>query len=357
MSKIDSKPGTGAVIVVIATLVLLSATAPAFGVTTISGSGATFPQLLYQQWAADYNKSTGVQVTYAGTASGAGQSAIEAGMVDFAGSDQPLSAAVLSQYDLVQFPSVIGGIVMAYNLPGIGSGKLRLTGSVLAQIYLGQITTWDDPAIKALNPKLKLPSNTITVVYRSDSSGTTWNFTTYLSRVSPAWRTKYGASKSPSWPVGTGVDKSAGVASVLKSTKYALGYLEFSYAVTNNIPYAQMQNRSNQWVLPSPSSFAAAAAGATWSWSRNQFATVLANAPGKGAWPMTAATFVLLAADQKSLATGKAVLQFFNWGYTNSQAKADDSYLQFVPLPKSVVGQVEAMWHSLIKSGGTACWP
>ena len=176
-----------------------------------------------------------MQVNYTGTGSGAGQSAIEAGTVDFGASDQPVTEALLDQYKLVQFPTVIGGIVMAYNLPGIGPGKLRLTGTVVAQIYLGQIKTWNDPAITALNPGLNLPSNAINVVYRSDSSGTSWNFTTYLSRVNTTWRSKLGASKSPAWPVGSGSKGSAGVAATIRGTKYSLGYVEYSYAMTSNL--------------------------------------------------------------------------------------------------------------------------
>ena len=356
MKRISSKPGASVVIVMIAALVLLIAAAPAFGATTITGTGATFPQLLYQQWASDYHAATGVQVNYTGTGSGTGQSSIKAGTVDFGASDQPLYQTDLDSSGLVQFPTVVGGIVAAYNLPGIYSGKLKLTGDVLAKIYLGQITKWNDKAIKALNPKLNLPSNAISVIYRSDSSGTTWNFTTYLSRVNATWRAKYGAQKTISWPVGSGGSKSDGVAALVKNNRYTIGYLEYSYATTGHIAYAQMQNKAKKWVLPSATSFAAAAAGAAWNWS-NRFYTVLANSPGAKSWPMTAATFVLVRQDQKSLDTGKALLKFWDWGYKNSKAMADAAFLQFVPMPSSVIAKVEAVWTSLVKNSGTPCWP
>jgi phosphate transport system substrate-binding protein len=357
MKRTSSKPGASVVIVVITALVLLIAAAPAFGATSITGTGATFPQLLYQQWASDYHAAnSNVQVNYTGTGSGAGINAIEAGTVDFGASDQPLFQTDLDGHNLVQFPTVVGGIVPIYNLAGIGAGKLKLTGDVLAKIYLGQITKWNDRAIKALNPKLNLPSSSISVVYRSDSSGTTWNFTTFLARVNPTWRTTIGISKSPKWPVGAGGNKSEGVAALVKANRGTVGYIEYSYAKTGHIAYAQMQNKAKQWVLPSATSFGAAAAGANWNWS-NRFYTVLANAPGAKSWPMTAATFVLVRTSQKSLDTGKIMLKFFDWGYKATRAKADAAFLDFVPMPASVISKVETVWHSLVKNGSTPCWP
>jgi phosphate transport system substrate-binding protein len=294
-------------------------------------------------------------LNYTGTGSGAGISAIKAGTVDFGASDQPLYITELDGANLVQFPTVVGGIVPIYNLAGIGAGKLKLTGDVLAKIYLGQITTWNNKAIKALNPKLKLPSSTISVLYRSDSSGTTWNFNTYLSRVNATWRTKFGAQKQISWPVGAGGAKSEGVAALVKANRGTIGYIEYSYAKTGRIAYAQMQNKAKKWVLPSATSFAAAASGANWNWS-NRFNTVLANAPGAKSWPMTAATFVMVKISQKSLDTGKTMLKFFDWGYKSAKAKADAAFLDFVPLPASVVNKIETVWKS-IQSNGTPCWP
>jgi phosphate transport system substrate-binding protein len=358
MKRISSKPGASVVIVMSTALVLLIAAAPAFGATTITGTGATFPQLLYQQWASDYHAgNSSVQINYTGTGSGAGQNAIKQGTVDFGASDQPLFITDLNSSGLVQFPTVVGGIVPVYNLAGIGAGKLKLTGDVLAKIYLGQITTWNNAAIKKLNPTIarKLPNATISVVYRSDSSGTTWNFTTYLSRVNATWRTTKGASKSPSWPTGTGAKGSDGVAALVKSSRNTLGYLEYSYATTGHIAYAQMQNSKKMWVLPSAASFSAAAAGARWTWS-NGIYTVLANAPGVKSWPMAAATFVLVRTSQKSLDTGKAMLKFFDWAYKSAKGKSDAAFYQFVPMPTSVVAKVEAVWHTVAASG-TPCWP
>jgi phosphate transport system substrate-binding protein len=358
MKRISSKPGASVVIVMITALVLLIAAAPAFGATTITGTGATFPALLYGQWANDYHSAnSGVQINYTGTGSGAGQSAIKAGTVDFGASDQPLFITDLNSSGLVQFPTVVGGIVPAYNLSGIGAGKLKLTGDVLAKIYLGQITKWNDSKIKALNPTIagKLPNATISVVYRSDSSGTTWNFTTYLSRVNAAWRSGPGASKSPSWPTGTGAKGSDGVTAVIKANRNTIGYLEYSYATAGHIGYAQMQNSKKKWVLPSAASFSAAAAGANWTWS-NGFYTVLANAPGAKSWPIAAATFVLVRTSQKSLDTGKAMLKFFDWAYKSAKGKADAAFYQFVPMPTSVITKIEAVWHTVAASG-TPCWP
>ena len=354
MKRISSKPGASVVTVLITALVLLIVAAPAFGATTITGTGATFPQLLYQKWASHYSAA---QVNYTGTGSGAGQTAIKQGTVEFAGSDQPLYITDLDAANLVQFPATIGAVVPCYNLKGIGAGKLRLTGDVVAKIYLGQITKWNDSRIKKLNPTIakKLPKATISVFWRSDSSGTSWNFTTYLSRVNPTWRTKYGASKAPAWPVGTGAKANEGVASAIQANRNAFGYVEYAYAKQIHLTYVQMQNKSKKWVLPSASTFAAAAAGANWNWS-NRFYTVLANAPGKKSWPITAATFVLVRKDQKDLTVGKAILTFFNWGMTNSKGKVDASSLDFVSLPTSLVNKIHTVWHTLVKNGSTPCW-
>lgn len=355
MKRISSKPGASVVTILIAALVLLIAAAPAFGATTITGTGATFPALLYQQWAAHYSAA---QVNYTGTGSGAGINAIEQGTVDFGASDQPLFITDLDSHNLVQFPAVVGGIVPIYNLVGIGAGQLKLTGDVLAKIYLGQITKWNDSRIKGLNPSIanKLPAATISVVYRSDSSGTSWNFTTYLSRVNATWRTTVGPGKQVKWPVGQGAKGSDGVSAVVKANHNTIGYIEYSYAKVGHIAYAQMQNKAKKWVLPSHTSFRAAAIGANWNWS-NRFYTVLANAPGTQTWPITAATFVLVQKNQKSLTTGRALLKFFDWGFKNSTAKTDVAKLDFVPMPSSVITKVESVWRSSVKNGSTPCFP
>jgi phosphate transport system substrate-binding protein len=355
--RVTQKTRLATAVILIAVSGLLVGAVPAFAASSITGTGATFPQFLYQKWAAAYHAANpSVQISYTGTGSGAGIQAIQAGTVDFGASDAPLAKAALNQSKLVQFPTCVGGIVPIVNIPGVGTGRLKLSGHVLARIYLGEITKWNNPEIRSLNSGLNLPNESIKVIYRADSSGTTWNFTTYLSRVSSTWAGDVGISKSPAWPVGIGGNKSDGVANLVKTEKYSIGYIEYAYAKTYKIAYAQMRNRAGKWVLPSSTSFAAAAAGAPWSWN-NGFYTVLATAKGTGSWPMTAATFVLVRRTQASKETGNAMLRFFDWAYRVAKAKAAARSLDFVSMPPSVVTKVEAVWRSFIKASRVPCWP
>ena len=356
MSKSSHRGSAATIVALVALAVFLVAAVPAFAATTVTGAGATFPLPLYQQWAIDYNhKVPSVQVSYSGGGSGFGISEIKAGHVNFGGTDAPLSRADLDSFGLVQFPTCVGGVVPIVNIPGIKSGRLKLTGGVLADIYLGKITKWNSKAIKALNPTLSLPSLAIAVVYRSDASGTSWIFTNYLARVSTVWAGAVGIGKTVAWPRGVGANGNPGVANTVKGKSGAIGYVEFAYAKSNKIPYTQMKNRSGRWVLPTLTSFGAAAAGAKWSWS-NGFYQVLVNQPGAKAWPITGATFVLIKRSQSSQSFGRTMLKFFNWAYTNTTAKNDASRLNYVAMPSSVVSKVQTMWK-LVKASGKPCWP
>jgi phosphate transport system substrate-binding protein len=322
---------------------------------TYAASGATFPAPLYQKWASDY-ASTGTQINYTGVGSGAGQAAIKAGTVDFAGSDQPLTKGQLTAAGLVQFPGTIGGVVPIVNISGVGSGKLRLTGPVLAKIFLGDVTMWNSKQIKALNPGLSLPASQITVVHRSDSSGTSWIFTNYLGLMLPEWRGGPGISTAPAWTAGVGAKGSDGVAALVKSTPNSIGYVEYAYAKTNAIPWVQLRNRTGKWVQPNLITFAAAASQATWS-SKNGFYTLLVNQKGAKAWPITGATWILMKKNQKSQADGKAILKFFNWAYTTTSAKASAVSLAYVSIPKPVVAMIQTFWAKNIAANGSPCWP
>jgi phosphate transport system substrate-binding protein len=321
---------------------------------TITGAGATFPAPLYTRWAAEYNKVSGVQLNYQAVGSGAGIQAIEAKTVQFGASDAPLSLADLQKAGLTQFPLTIGGVVLAVNIDGIGDGQLRLDGPTLAKIFMGDIKAWNDPAIAALNPGVTLPSQAITTVHRSDSSGTTFNFTTYLSDVSPQWKSTYGASKDVSWPSGVGGNKNAGVATAVQQTKGSIGYVEYAYAKQTGMATVQLKNKDGQWVKPSLAAFTAAAEKATWD-PTNGFATILADSPGPASWPIAAASFILIYKDQQDAAAAKAMLQFFDWTYKNGAAIA--SSLDYVPVPASVYTLVETQWGKDVTVSGRSVWP
>jgi phosphate transport system substrate-binding protein len=341
---------TGLVALVLATLV-----APALAAVTITGAGATFPAPLYYKWANDWKAKTGNKVNYQAIGSGGGISAIKAGTVLFGGSDAPLTAGELSGSGLVQFPTCIGGVVPIVNLPGIGNGKLKLTGPVLADIFLGKITKWNAGAIKSLNPGVNLPSTNVLVVHRSDASGTSWIFTHYLSAVSSTWAGKVGADKSVRWPVGVAGKGNEGVAALVKQSKGRIGYVEYAYAVQSRIAYAQMKNKAGKFVLPSLGSFSAAASGASWS-PANGFGTIMVNAAGSSSWPIAGASFVIVKKNTSNYANAHAMLQFFDWAYRNASGRADASRLQYVSMPLTVVGAVEKVWHAQVKAAGKAAW-
>ena len=313
----------------------------------ITGAGASFVYPLISKWSSDYAKATGNKVNYQSIGSGGGIAQIKAGTVDFGSSDKPLSPEELTQDSLVQFPSTIGGVVPVVNLPGIDAGTLRLTGALLADIYLGMVTTWNDAAIAAANPGVSLPSDKIHVVRRSDGSGTTFNFTNYLSKVSPAWKASIGEGTTVNWAGSTvGGKGNEGVASYVQQLKGSIGYVELSFAVQNKMAHASMQNAAGNWIQPNAESFAAAAASADWS-NAKDFSLVITNAPGAQAWPITATNFILMRKQPRDAAAARAALDFFRWAYAsgNEQAKS----LDYVPLPAELVTQIEAYWAAQLK--------
>ncbi|HZZ35238.1 MAG TPA: phosphate ABC transporter substrate-binding protein PstS [Caulobacteraceae bacterium] len=317
--------------------------APAGG-ASLAGAGATFPAPLYAKWAEAYKAASGVIVNYQAIGSGGGIKQIKAGTVDFGGTDKPLKADELDAAGLYQFPVVMGGVVPVLNAPGIAPGQLKLTGAVLADIFLGTIKRWNAPQIAALNPGLKLPDLPITVVHRSDGSGTSFLFTTYLAGVSPAWASKVGASDSVQWPAGIGGKGNDGVAAFVKQTTGAIGYVEYAYAKQNGMAFAELQNAGGTAIAPSAASFAAAAAGADWDKAAGNY-MLLVNQPGAGAWPITGVTFILIPKAPKDPAKAGAVLAFFDWAYRNGDGEA--APLDFVPLPSALKDRVRGQWAQI----------
>jgi len=312
----------------------------------ISGAGATFPYPVFAKWAADYANKTGNHMNYQSIGSGGGIAQIKAGTVDFGASDKPLTPQELSAAGLGQFPDVIGGIVPVVNLDGIKPGQLKLSGAVIAAIYLGKIKSWNDPEIAKLNAGIALPNTKISVVHRSDGSGTTFNFANYLSQVSPEWKTKIGADTSISWPTGIGGKGNEGVAAYTRQIKGAVGYVEYAYVLQNKMTYALVQNAAGKFVAPDLKSFQAAAASADWSKAQD-FYLVMTNAPGADAYPIAATSFILMHKQPKDAARSKAVLDFFTWAFKNGQAQA--LALDYVPLPAALVTRIEEYWKAQIK--------
>lgn len=314
--------------------------------TDITGAGATFPYPVLSQWSTDYSTLTGVKVNYQSIGSGGGIAQIKAATVDFGASDKPLAPEELAQSGLAQFPIVIGGVVPVVNIEGVEPGKLRLSGPILADIFLGKIQKWGDPAIAAINPGLKLGDAAISVVHRSDGSGTTFNFANYLSKVSDEWKSKVGEGTSIQWPAGVGGKGNEGVAAYVKQIKNSIGYVELAYALQNKMSYAAMKNGAGNFVEPSPESFQAAAASADWSTSKD-FHLVITNAPGGASWPIAASSFVLMYKQPKDAQRSKTALDFFKWALEKGQAQA--KALDYVALPEPLVKQIEAYWASSIK--------
>lgn len=335
-------------------LVAALMTAGSVFATDITGAGATFPYPIYAKWAEAYKAKTGVGMNYQSIGSGGGIKQINAKTVDFGASDMPLKPEDLDKGGLMQFPAVMGGVVPVINVNGVDAGQLKLDGTVLADIYLGKITKWNDPAIVALNPGVKLADDTITVVHRSDGSGTTFIFTNYLSKVSGSWKTEVGEGTAVSWKVGTGGKGNEGVASYVQRIKNSIGYVEYAYALQNKMTYTQLKNREGQFVKPDDTSFKAAAAGADWEHAAG-FYELLTNEPGKASWPITGATFILMHKSQDKPASAKEVLNFFDWAYANGGAMA--SALDYVPMPEKVQKLVMTAWKKEIKgSDGKAIW-
>jgi phosphate transport system substrate-binding protein len=335
-------------------LVATSSIANAADVKAISGAGATFPYPIYAKWAESYAKNTGVKMNYQSIGSGGGIKQIEAKTVDFGASDAPLKPEELDKQGLMQFPMIMGGVVPVVNVPGIKPGQLKITAKVLADIYLGKITKWNDAAIKKLNSGLKLPSKEITVVHRSDGSGTTWIYTNYLTKVSKDWAKNVGNDKAVAWPTGVGGKGNEGVASYVGRIKGSIGYVEYAYALQNKMTYALLQNKDGNFVKPETKTFQAAAANADWK-NAAGFYMVLTDQPGKESWPITGASFILVYKAQQKPDTAKAVLKFFDWSYHHGAKMAEK--LDYVPMPSSVVSLVENTWANEIKgTDGHAVW-
>ncbi|MDB5928627.1 MAG: phosphate transporter substrate-binding protein PhoT family [Polaromonas sp.] len=315
----------------------------------VTGAGASFPAPLYSKWAADYNKATNVKINYQSVGSGAGLRQIEAKTVDFGASDAPLKDDELAKKGLMQFPMVIGGVVPVVNIKGIASGQLKLSGAVLGDIYLGKITKWTDPAIKALNPTLPLPDAAIAPVRRADGSGTSFIFTNYLSKVNPEWKTKVGEGTAVNWPVGAGGKGNEGVAAFVGRLPNSIGYVEYAYVKQNKMTFAQLKNADGNFVSPEDTAFKAAAAGADWS---KTFYQILTEQPGKDAWPLTGATFILMQKVQDKPGQATTALKFFDWAYKNGDKTADD--LDYVPMPANVKSIVEKSWGEIKDGAGKA---
>lgn len=338
-----------AIRVLVAGVVAAGAFSSAFAQQEATGAGASFPAPLYSKWASDYNKATGVKINYQSVGSGAGLRQIEAKTVDFGASDAPLKDEDLNKKGLVQFPTVIGGVVPVVNIKGIAPGQIKLSGQVLGDIYLGKISNWSDPAIKALNPGVALPDASIAPVRRADGSGTSFIFTNYLSKVNAEWKSKVGEGTAVNWPTGAGGKGNEGVAAFVGRLPNSIGYVEYAYVKQNKMTYVQMQNAEGQFVSPDDSAFKAAAAGADWAKS---FYQILTNQPGKESWPITGATFILMHKSQEKPVQAATSLKFFEWAYKTGDKTASD--LDYVPMPDSVKETILKSWTAIQDTSGKA---
>ncbi|MDD2885703.1 MAG: phosphate ABC transporter substrate-binding protein PstS [Dechloromonas sp.] len=316
----------------------------------ITGAGASFPAPIYAKWADAYQKATGNKVNYQSIGSGGGIKQINAKTVDFGASDKPLSVEELDKGGLMQFPTVIGGVVPVVNVTGVQPGNMNLTGAVLADIYLGKITKWNDKAIADLNPKLSLPATDIAVVRRADGSGTSFIFTNYLSKVSDEWKSKVGEGTAVQWPTGMGGKGNEGVAAFLQRIPNSVGYVEYAYAKQNKLAHVNLKNAAGNYVAPDDETFKDAAATA--DWNKSAFGEILTNQAGKKAWPITGATFILMHKVQDKPAQAVEVLKFFEWSYKNGDKMASD--LDYVPLPESLIKQIAASWSNIKDASGKA---
>ncbi len=340
-------------LILVSALMLCMATASFSSAQLINGAGATFPAPLYSKWSYEYAKQTKIKLNYQSIGSGGGIKQVMAGTVDFGASDAPLGAKELKEGGLVQFPMAIGGVVPVVNIKGIAPGQMKLTGEVLADIYLGKITKWNDKRIADLNAGVALPDEKITVVHRSDGSGTTWIFTNYLSKVSPEWQKKAGFGTAVNWPAGVGGKGNEGVATYVKRIKNTIGYVEFAYAVQNKLTQTKLKNKAGNFVDPSMESFMAAAESADWKGTPG-FGVILTEQAGKGAWPIAGATFILVKANPSECANAKEVLKFFDWAYKNGGAMA--KALDYVPIPKNVFELMEQAWAKEVKCASQPVW-
>ena len=313
----------------------------------VTGAGASFPAPLYAKWADAYNKATGLRLNYQSVGSGAGMNQIRAKTVDFGASDAPLKDDALAKDGLVQFPTVIGGVVPVVNIKGIAPGQMKLTGAVLGDIYLGKITKWNDAALTALNPGVPLPDTAISVVRRADGSGTSFIFTNYLSKVNPEWQAKVGEGTAVNWPTGAGGKGNEGVAAFVGRLPNSIGYVEYAYVKQNKMTYTLLKNKDGNFVAPEDTAFKSAAASADWATS---FYQVLTEQPGKDAWPLTGATFIMMQKVQEKPASASSTLKFFDWAYTSGDKMADE--LEYVALPDSVKALVRKQWSEIKDASG-----
>lgn len=327
----------------------LAVLAGAAGAENFTGAGATFPAPVYSAWAQAYKTATGNELNYQAIGSGGGIRQIKAKTVDFGASDKPLQPEELNAAGLMQFPTVIGGVVPIINVKGVNPGRLRLTGSLLAEIYMGHITRWNDPQIARINPQIRMPALPITVVHRSDGSGTSFIFTSYLARKNPGWAQSVGASDSVNWPVGLGGKGNDGVAAFVKQTVGAIGYVEYAYARKNAVSHILVQNAAGQFPQPNAAAFAAAAAKAPWGRAPGNY-VLLIDQPGASAWPISGATFILMYKNASDAQRSANVLRFFDWAYKNGDQTA--ASLEYVPLPPAVKNLVRRQWATEIQSGG-----
>lgn len=319
----------------------------------INGAGATFPYPVYSQWAYKYHQITGVKINYQSIGSGGGIQQIKSKTVDYGASDAPLEARELDEAGLIQFPMIMGGVVPVVNIEGIGAGALRLDSETMANLFLGRIKKWSDPAIRALNPELNLPDRDVTIVHRADGSGTTWIFTHFLTEVSPEWKEKVGAATAVSWPVGVGGKGNEGVSAYVQRINGSLGYVEYAYALQSKLTHVQLKNRAGNYVSPTKESFTAAAANADWE-NAPGFHVVLVNQHGAESWPITGASFIILHKAQPNKATAQAMLNFFDWCYKHGKDIALG--LDYVPMPDNVVSIVEGLWKAQIRCQGETIW-
>ena len=329
--------------------VALAAVLPLAQAADITGAGATFPYPIYAKWADAYKKQTGNGMNYQSIGSGGGIKQITAKTVDFGASDMPMKAEDLQKNGLIQFPAIMGGVVPVYKLEGIKAGELKFTGALLADIYMGKVTKWNDPAIAKLNPGVKLPGDEIAVVHRSDGSGTTFLWTNYLSKASPAFKEAVGEGTAVKWPAGVGGKGNEGVASYVQKINGAIGYVEYAYAKQNKLPYGQVQNKSGKFVAPDDLTFKAAAAGADWK-SVPGMGVVLTDQAGNDSWPITGASFILIHQKQDKADSGREVLKFFDWSFKNGAKMADE--LDYVPIPDAVVKEIQAVWKGVTDTSG-----
>ena len=318
------------------------------------GAGATFPYPIYSKWSEAYKEATGIGLNYQSIGSGGGIKQIKAKIVDFGASDMPLKQEELDREGLMQFPAIIGGVVPIVNIDGIGAGQLKLTSDIVADIYMGKIVKWDHPNITAINPGLKLPNTNISVVHRSDGSGTTFIWTNWLSKTNKEWADKIKDGTAVKWPMGVGGKGNEGVSAVVQQLKNSIGYVEYAYAKRNKIPHAQVKNRDGNFVQPSDDTFKAAAASADWANAPGMY-LLLTDQKGKDAWPITGASFIVMHRQQADALTGRAILKFFDWSYKNGAKMSED--LEYVHLPQSVIKLVNEKWKNELKgSDGQPIW-